>query len=84
MVRRLRHLPRRVDAVKNISKFPHASVTVARRNGHVVPAPEFKIAFNAASSHFAEKYQRLPNYDIVNFRGCTSTTHVTVELWEEP
>lgn len=69
--------------MKDITRFPHASATMNRKGDKPVPVIATSKAFNAASSSFAEKYKRLPDYDIVRFRGFTSTTGVTIEIWEE-
>lgn len=63
----------------NVTKFPHA--TGEARMG--LPAKSAAEAFKNAVTMFLIEYNRPPDYDILRFRGCTSTTTVVCEIWEE-
>lgn len=70
------------DGLRDITMFPHTSITLPRRD-KTTRVPPIGAAFMMASSAFLVKYDRLPNYDIVMFRGGTTTTDVVFEMWEE-
>lgn len=77
--------------MKNITRFPHAQGTADMPDvlGHgthhaVTKTSEAQArALVAASLNFMDKYDRLPDWDIILFRGCFHTTGVEVEIWEE-
>jgi hypothetical protein len=71
--------------VRDVTKFPHATAKIKRRpKERVSPGPAFSRAEMVASNTFVRKYKRLPDYDVVCFRGFVTTTEVVFEIWEEP
>lgn len=70
--------------MRDITKFPHAQATVSCMTdlGLTVISRRHSAAMQEATLAFMEKYDRLPNWDNIFFRGGITTTDLTVEIWE--
>ena len=71
--------------MKDITKFNHA-----QGKSEILPRGETGPHLNAhiraleeALVNFVDKYERMPDWDIISFRGGHSTTNVIIEIWEE-
>jgi hypothetical protein len=67
--------------LKDITEFPHASaISNVHEEDHL---RAHHLAFVKACVAFLDLNERMPNFDIINFRGAHSTTGVVMEIWEE-